>query len=94
MMPPPGQPGFMDLAQLDAQRDKLQGQMLDARAMGVPSGKKYGTYGGAIAGGMGDILGGIAGKSREAQLAEALGMNAQRQKPYGPSPAPPTPTGY
>lgn len=97
MMPPPsGQPSFMDLGQLEAQRDQLQSQLTGARAMGLPSGRRYNTVGGALAGGVGDMLGGMAGRSKEAQYANALMENARQRQALGgpqqPSPmmAPPT----
>lgn len=93
------QPGqFVDFAQLDAlntQRDTLNGQLAGARTLGQPSGRKYNTVGGAFAGGAGDVLGAIAGKTQEAKYANALAENAkQRQAMLGaPGPAAP-PAGY
>lgn len=64
-----------ELAALSQKRDLLKEQMEQARALGQPSGRKFATWGGALAGGLGDILGGIAGQTKEARLAEELGKN-------------------
>jgi len=80
-MPPPAQ--FLDLSQinaLNAKRDALKEQMERARALGQPSGRKYATWSGALAGGLGDVLGSIAGQTKEGRLAEELAKNQEAER--------------